>query len=1002
MKNKFLLSLLLATLCCGSAICSTVLPITRKQDPGISIDGHITKADWGDIKHEFVLDGRKLLILRNDKWKSVKDLSGKVKLAYRPEGLYVGAKVVDDKFFQTQTGVNMYMGDHIEILIDTLPGIDGARDKFGSGQCHIMLSPGDLNSKNPKAEAAMVTPERRSIKDAIVAARKTVDGYELEAMIPWKDLGMQAPNAQDKKLVAVDVVVSDTDSPVVRQDKIIFAGNLPWGISRKRLLKAVFTDAQGTIPDNLISAESIAVCKKKVLVKPKEKIEFTFNIGELPKNIIPVLKIKGHNYTKTKWYCGYAAFLHVHINGKPVTSANMLDKPLHATLKSGRQTRTMSVKNAILLPYVPDLKNVPKFGQRQYPFRDDMDMAEFRFSLENLAKKGKNTVTFTVTSPTGKNSVVLANASIEFNSKSAVKVLRPAPTGKIPTFEPEKNFKSDYKITSVNTGKITFTAYGQKYQLDSRFSTPEGKYVSASNKFFKIDRKIIRKDELFIVKDTFTNLTNSDLPLIQHYETAPVNAKNPEFYLAGLKASPSFTDYITNQNNSAFLSANKKGIGLYPLSDVFSVHAEIYINDGKKVGIADRTLVLRPKTSIVVELAVAPVKNDNYYTFVNVIRRELGVNYEILGPLVPFFSWWAWYWEKGPRNNKKLMKEFLDLRDANLVWAGYYLYGATLQPKSRTGNVAQKHKLAKLVKELSPNCKRAGYYHCYISRNVPDGKYIDDAVLDRNGKIEIYGKKELELFIPTLENQYGKDCEKLIDFKLKEYKGELEYWYWDEFNSSKVRYSYNNRYWDGCSGDIDPKTGKLLRKKTSLILHSYPWRLAMIRKIKKAMPMNMVMINGSFPYGREMRKEKLQCFSEMAQTTNAVRVHFSTPVGLGDHFTDTTEVACYKQMLDWLDYGLLYYWYSPKAKMTHHTLTQYMFPATPIEIGSGYVIAEERILTKVSGLWGWGDNSKHEVHVYDANGWEKKDFKAPFRTINGKTYTELRLPENYSAAIIRK
>ena len=183
---------------------------------------------------------------------------------------------------------------------------------------------------------------------------------------------------------------------------------------------------------------------------------------------------------------------------------------------------------------------------------------------------------------------------------------------------------------------------------------------------------------------------------------------------------------------------------------------------------------------------------------------------------------------------------------------------------------------------------------------------------------------------------------------------------------------------------------------------SYPWRLAMTRKIKKQMPMNLLMINGSFPYGREMRKEKLICFTEMAQSTNAVKVHFSTPVGLGDHFTDNTELDCYKQMLEWLDYGLLYYWYSPRAEMTHHTLTEYMFPTTPMELGKGYIIGKERILTKVSGLWGWGDNAKHEVHVFDANGWEKTDFKAPLRTVNGKTYTELRLPENYSAAIIRK
>ena len=1003
MKCKIFLSILLAILSLQSVFCNSVVPISIKQDPGISVDGHLSADDWGDIKHEFVLDGKKLLNLRDDKWQSGKDLSAKIKLAYRPEGLYIGAKVTDDKFFQTQEGVKMYMGDHIEILFDTLIGIDNARDNFGSGQYHLMLSPGDLNSKNPKAEAAMVFPERRSIKNAVIAARKTDDGYELEAMLPWQEFGIKAPVAQDKKLIGIDIVVSDTDSHVVRQDKILFAGDMPWGIGRKRLLKAVFTDAKGTVPADLSAGESIAVCNKPTPINPNEKVEYSFKIGTLPPDIIPVLKIKGHNYTASKWYCGYATFLNIYINGKPITSANLLDKPLFATLKSGKQTRNMSVKNAILLPYVPNLEKVPKFGDKVYPFRDNTDMEEFRFSLDGLAKTGNNSITFKVTSPSGKNSVILYNASIEFNSKGSVKVLRPAPTGKIPTFEPEKNFKSDYNITSINTDKINLTANGKKYLLESRFSTPEGKYVSSSNKFFKIDRKIVKKDELFIIVDTFTNLTDTVLPLIHHYEITPAAFKNPEFYIAGLKASPNFTDYVGNvYNKSAFLSSDGNGIGLYPLSDIFQVHAEMYIKDSKKIGIADRTMVIPPKSSTTVELAVVPVKDNNYFTFVNTIRRELDMNYTIPGPLVPFFDWYAWYWEKGPRGDKKIMKEFLEYRNANLVWAGYSLWGTTILEKNKLEKRDKKHELAKLVKELMPDCKRAGYYHCYISREVPDGKYPDAAVLDRNGMIETYGKKTAKLFIPTLNNSYGKDCEKTLDFMLKEFKNEMEYFYWDEFNLSKAHYSYNDKYWDGCSGDINPVTGKLICKKSSMVLLSYPWRLAMVRKIKKQMPMNMLMINGSFPYGKEMRKEKLICFTEMAQTTNAVKVHFSTPVGLGDNFTDHTELDCYKQMLEWLDYGLLYYWYSPQAKMTHHTLTQYMFPCTPLELGKGFIIGKERIITKVSGLWGWGDNSKHEVRVFDANGWEKKDFNAPFRTVNGKTYTELRLPENYSAAIIRK
>jgi hypothetical protein len=87
---------------------------------------------------------------------------------------------------------------------------------------------------------------------------------------------------------------------------------------------------------------------------------------------------------------------------------------------------------------------------------------------------------------------------------------------------------------------------------------------------------------------------------------------------------------------------------------------------------------------------------------------------------------------------------------------------------------------------------------------------------------------------------------------------------------------------------------------------------------------------------------------------------------------------------------------------THYHLTRYMFPITPLELHEGYIIGEERIITNRSGLFGWGDSSRHEVHVFNNEGREVEDFGAPSITRDGKTYTELRIAEDWSAAIIRK
>ena len=47
-------------------------------------------------------------------------------------------------------------------------------------------------------------------------------------------------------------------------------------------------------------------------------------------------------------------------------------------------------------------------------------------------------------------------------------------------------------------------------------------------------------------------------------------------------------------------------------------------------------------------------------------------------------------------------------------------------------------------------------------------------------------------------------------------------------------------------------------------------------------------------------------------------------------------------------------------------------------------------------------NHHTPFHIYDETGHEKKDFKAIQKNIDGANYTEVRLPEDWSAAIIRK
>jgi hypothetical protein len=229
--------------------------------------------------------------------------------------------------------------------------------------------------------------------------------------------------------------------------------------------------------------------------------------------------------------------------------------------------------------------------------------------------------------------------------------------------------------------------------------------------------------------------------------------------------------------------------------------------------------------------------------------------------------------------------------------------------------------------------------------------------------------------------------------------------YWDEFEYSRYQYHYDDFSrptglpWDGVSADIDPRSMKISRLKSSVTLISQPFRLALARRI---MEHHLLVGNGQ-PHTRTMTKLHFPRFVETGSISHCATATLYTPIALGDHLTERSEVDAYHVMLRALDFGCVYYWYHDLHVIpTHVALTHYMFPITPVELHEGYIIGQERIVTNRSGLFGWGDSSRHEVHVFDDQGREVPSFKAATVVHDGSTFTELRLPEDYSAAIVRR
>ena len=78
-----------------------------------------------------------------------------------------------------------------------------------------------------------------------------------------------------------------------------------------------------------------------------------------------------------------------------------------------------------------------------------------------------------------------------------------------------------------------------------------------------------------------------------------------------------------------------------------------------------------------------------------------------------------------------------------------------------------------------------------------------------------------------------------------------------------------------------------------------------------------------------------------------------------------------KTVVTYLRYGGLFYHYNTNLPAgTAYGPINYMFPITPVELGKGFVVGKERIITAVAGTFEWLHKSKPRVMVFDMKGHE--------------------------------
>ena len=561
---------------------------------------------------------------------------------------------------------------------------------------------------------------------------------------------------------------------------------------------------------------------------------------------------------------------------------------------------------------------------------------------------------------------------------------------------------------SLQPGWAKFTADKAENFSNLKVS---GNKLTAQGKDFTFERTIKNCAEAVIVTDRITNTGKADLPFM-YRQYMLFTGKLKEYFLCGRRVYGRRGSGSSSINSTAIMMPPAGGsVGLLALNDVFRVHFRAFAAKGM-YGIGDDNLIIQPGVTQEMSFAIFPSAKGDYYSQINAMRRYLGVNYLLergfafLSPNPPGVVTFAKGIDRiGKHDSVETLREWLNNKSVGMASAGAVKFNGELSHGSAWVKTAKPeiHKeFYKKVREAKPGVKILHYYHSYLDvKSKMDSGFDDAKNLKPNGEQADYRNPGLPLFITIEGSKWSKMQEGRLERLRTEYG--VDGIFWDEFPQSASKYHFG-KPWDGVTGDIHPRTHKITGRKTSVALITLPWRKRMVENFAKNGL--FLVANGGGGYTRTMTElfiaNKYTAFMETGSIANLTNTHLFTPIGLGDHLTERSEVDCYRNQVRHLDYGSLYYYYHQQVEpFTHPTLAQYMYPITPVELHAGYIIGKERILTNRSGYYSFGGKENAELHFFDADGKEVK--RAAEKVVkNNKNYYKVVLAENESCAIVKK
>ena len=972
-------------------------PVALVSDPPPAIDGSAERLTR--LPTFQMVNGEKHVLYGPGNWTGDADLAAEMVVGYDKLHLYVGAKVHDDVHRQSYFGRNLWKGDHLMLVMD-YPRQKGLENDL-SKVIRIGLSPGDFQKSKPEATAW--SPVGLDVSSVRVAALKTVDGYTLEAAIPWSVLKMTPEPGTE---FGLDLLVGDSDSE--EQDTLLTLG----GITQPhrphapaRLMTAVLADANGRVDPALRKSSELFEIAPLLTVPYQESTQI-----EIPDALLPKLKeLVVFGRIESKSTGGATYMMQLKLNGKLLGLKEVRNRD--EKLYFRHYILTPADRNGLwYTAYAPDFD--PKKNE---PFRSGgvtINPYEFRFDLAGLLKPAGNVLEIVhahgMPRPAPLTVRVCGAETLSPKLAEAQK-WKPAPTGELPRIAPTPPLvHALYKAELAPGGALALRRNGHEEVVESRYSTrtpgwavlakapTNGEWLevkstrtafSAHTAEFALERRVECDAERIRVVDKVTNLTQELLPLMYCHTWQAVQLG--EYRLGGYVVTAEQSRVQSGEHPVAALLAEVDSGALVAEDDWSRAQGEVCRMDNF-LSLENKRLALTPGRTMELEYSFYPLEKGDYFLCLNRIRRHWEVNFTIPkgGANVP------------ARHLSRLtdvqLKSYLDGKSVGYamdnvpVIKGLVTHGT----RFREVDMEPSRVLRQRIARIAPEVESSLYFHSFIANGSHDAEEFQaDAIQTAAGVHGDYAGGRYPLFLPTAGSAFARRQDELLE---ERFALGVTGIFWDELAYSMYKYDYNPAHWDGCSALIDPNTHQITRKVTNVTLATLEWRLDTAQRILK----RGHLIGNGAPQTRTFTRLHFPRFVETGSITNLVLSQLYTPIALGDHLSEKNEYDCYRSMVKGLDYGAVYYWYDCRIRPTHPTLTAYMYPLTPIELGHGYLIAKERILTNRSGFFSWGDQSAFQAHVFDREGIETVwPVKAVER--DGVTYGEVRIPEGYSVALVR-